>query len=194
MKQHQKILLGLGIALAGAWALSQGLSPNLLPTLDPLQPSFHTKESNKLFFRNTRQPYYDIEVLEAANMELCRLADRDTAQAYPVLQAKIVKQWLLDHTFLMLEPNAALQGQDTLLLEASDSAGRAQGPIALPLASRPERHFEAATRLYQALQRQAPLRVRLPDGRWETLFPTPQSREPFRKTMVDFYTLVGLLE
>ena len=160
--------------------------------IDKDSPQFDMQDSNKLFFRNMRQSYYDLEEMKAAKMEVFRISERDTSGRAPVLQVKIVQHWSQDKAYAMIEPHALFEGMDTLKVSWADTASNTQGQYIFPVAAPQPVHYRFASEIYSSIQAGHQLKIELPKGP-QPLFPTSDSREPFRKTMVDFYRLVSVL-
>ena len=76
---------------------------------------FTTTDESELFFKNVRQPYYELEAVEAAGMNVFRFDDRSLAEDQPVINLAIVHQWRLDEASIFIEPNTFFEeGELTL--------------------------------------------------------------------------------
>ncbi len=159
--------------------------------IDPKKPVFDTQESTKLFFRNMRQSYYDVEEMKPAKIEVFRIGERSEDPMAAVIPVKIIHQWANDKAYAMVEANEFLNGMDTLTVVWKDSTQQA-GEYIFPMASPQPKHFEFASNIYRSIQSGHQMSLKVA-GEEKELFSTRESREPFRKTMVDFYRLVGLL-
>ena len=63
--------------------------------VDQTTIGFKTDESSKLFFKNVRRSYYDVEVMEEAKLEIYRLKKRVKESDEPILNINIVKYFIL---------------------------------------------------------------------------------------------------
>ena len=57
--------------------------------VDQTTIGFKTDESSKLFFKNVRRSYYDVEVMEEAKLEIYRLKKRVKESDEPILNINI---------------------------------------------------------------------------------------------------------
>lgn len=160
--------------------------------IDGSSPQFKMQQSNRLFFRNMRQTYYDMEEMKAAKMEVYRISERDTSHNAPVINAKIIQHWGQDRAYAMIDPHPFLEGIDVLKVSWADTTQNTKGTYTFPINSPQPIHYRFATELYSSIQSGHVLTLEVADQE-VSLFPTHKSREPFRKTMVDFYRLVGIL-
>jgi hypothetical protein len=158
------------------------------------EPSFEMSESARYFFRNVRSAYYHREEMTEAKVDIYRFKEFVPDSSRAQLHVKLVQYVLMSKAFAMLEPNAYLQrwNADTLHVYWKDTATLAAGHYAFPVAATQPQHFKFATELYTSLQAQHILRIKGPQG-LEPIFAEEAEREAFRKTMVDFYRMVGLL-
>lgn len=161
-------------------------------SIDKDRPKFTMWESNKLFFRNMRQPYYDCTELKEANMAIFQLSARDTSSSAPTINVKIVQQWMEGKAFAMIDFNTYMETFDPLQIVWIDSAQQ-QGLYEFQRPAKQDAHFKFATELYTSIQQGHQLHIITPDSSYIPIFQQKTHREVFRKTMVDFYRLVGLL-
>lgn len=158
------------------------------------EPSFAMSESSRYFFRNVRVAYYQCEKMSEANIDVYRFEEFVPDSSRAQLHLKLVQQVLLSKAFAMLEPNSYIQrwSTDTLHVYWKDTATLDSGHYSFPLVANQPQHFRFATELYTSIQAQHVLRIQGPQG-LEPIFADNAEREAFRKCMVDFYRMVGLL-
>jgi hypothetical protein len=153
---------------------------------------FKTTASSLLFFKNVRQLYYDRESNEASKLELYRIGERKLNPNQPVINLIIVNNWRHDECYILLETNAFLTGSDSLRVNWTDQQTGGSGEYIFPNGDK-RTHFRFAAELYASLQAGHRLALRTDTASYP-LMATDELREPFRKTMLDYFRLVGLLQ
>ena len=161
--------------------------------VDTRQGRFATTDRTRLFFKNTRLLFYDLTEQPNAQQELYRYADRSTATDKPVINLLIVNKWINDKAYVMVEPNAALQGLDTLNVRWQAPNNVETGSVMLPMSSAMPQHFQFTGGIYDKMQEGCTFQVETAEG-WQPVFDDNTTREAFRVTMLDYYRLVGLLD
>jgi hypothetical protein len=149
---------------------------------------YRTSDSSRLFFKNVRQIFYDKQVIEAAQLEQYRIKERLTSTEKPLLNLCIINNWKFDEAYILLEPNELLADSDSLYIHWSDPALGESGTWAFGFGNK-DVHYQLASGIYQGLLSEFSFSITY--GEQTTpLFASPEEREPFRKTMYDFYRLV----
>lgn len=151
---------------------------------------FMTNDASEIFFKNVRQSYYDKQEIKAAGMDVFRMADRNETADYPLIHLAIAYNWRNDQAFLMVEPNDKITNPEAFEIwrvhpERQDTAiiryamGNMRDQVAF------------AHRLFQAINTEDQL-VWF-DGRSAVpIFDKFDDREVLRKTILDYYKLIGL--
>jgi hypothetical protein len=152
---------------------------------------YTTSDASELFFKNVRSIYYDKSVMDEARLDIYRIKERLQAEDYPLLNLSIVVNWRFDEAYLLTEPNAYLQQADTIQVMWQDTTNNQQGTYQFTQGNK-DSHFRFATQLYRSLQAEHQLFVLNEDERVQFMR-RRNTREPFRKTMVDYFRLVDLL-
>lgn len=148
---------------------------------------FTTTDESELFFKNVRQPYYDLEAVEAAGMNVFRFGKRSEAADQPVINLAIVQQWRLDEASIFVEPSAFFEeGEVIVNWRNAQASGQLQY-------TRGNREVQQAfvVDLYDHLMAKDSLEV-LVAGE---VYPWPASfddQEAFRITTFDYLRLVGV--
>jgi hypothetical protein len=173
-------------------SLAACYNPDKSKKVDPNRAQFSTTASSLLFFKNVRQLYYDRQVNEAAKLDLYRIGERKLTPTEPILNLLIVSNWRLDESYIMLEPNAFLAGSDSLRVSWRSPQTGQTGEYLFPNGDK-RTHFKFAVELYGSLQDGHELAL-LTDSASHPVLATEAHREPFRKTMIDYLRLVGLLQ
>ena len=171
------------------WLLS--CNPDKKRKVDDTQAKFTTSDASELFFRNMRQGDYEKETMNEAKLDIYRMEDRSQAEDKPVINLAIVINWRYDEAYILTEPNDYLQQLDTLKIYWQDTVQQQQGYYQY-IPGNKEKHYQFASQLYNSLQDQQQLYVTPSSGEKVLLLNSPNEREVFRRTMMDYYRLVDL--
>lgn len=74
-------------------------NPNKNTRVNPESLTFQTTDSSKLFFKNVRSNYYDLEELSEAQLEVYRFKKRLKQEDVPVIQLALVNNWRYDEAY-----------------------------------------------------------------------------------------------
>lgn len=165
-------------------------NPDKHTKVDQTTISFKTNDASKLFFKNVRKPYYDLEEMEAAKLEVFRLKKRNQSQDHPVINLAIVNNWRYDEAYLLLEPNEPLDLSNLELSWENETRGES-GRIVFENGNK-ESIVKFADQVYDHIQQGSRLYTQLA-GTKKELLNSQKDREAFRITMVDYYRLVQRL-
>ena len=160
--------------------------------IDETKAKFSTSDASELFFKNMRQVRYDQQEMPEAKLNVFRWGDRPLAADYPVINLAIAINWRYDEAYLLVEPNAYLEGLDSIQVVWQDSVGQQQGEYVWAGGNK-ESQFTFASQLYRSIQRGHRFFIRNPKGKEEKFLRRYDDREAFRITMFDYYRLVDLL-
>jgi hypothetical protein len=162
-------------------------NPDKLTEVATEREDFTTTEDSKLFFKNMRQSYYELEEHAPTKRHIYRLDDRVTEAERPILNLMIVHDWRNDRAYLMLEPNAQFPNPHLMKLKWTSAAD--SGTYSYKQGNMPAQ-FAFATQLYNSLLKEHKLYLQTPTGE-QPLFAEEAEREAFRVTMVDYYRLIN---
>lgn len=154
--------------------------------VDQTTIGFKTDDSSKLFFKNVRRSYYDVEVMEEAKLEIYRLEKRVKESDKPVLNISIVNNWRYDEAYVLLEPNSASGSLTDLQVLWEDEKGNS-GKIVLEGGNK-KNQLDFAAKVYEQIQNGSRLYLKQNNERVELLNDS-KSREAFRVTMFDYFRL-----
>ncbi|GAB4335432.1 MAG: hypothetical protein OHK0038_13140 [Flammeovirgaceae bacterium] len=160
--------------------------------IDITQARFQTTNSSILFFRNIRVPYYDKVEMDEAKMNQFRLKERNLGDSIPIINLCILEAWLRDEAYIYIEPNKLLTNTDTLSIIWKDPLSDSTGVYHFVEGDR-EMHYRFATQIYTSIQKQHSFFVKI-DDKICPFMQNESDRETFRKTLVDFYRLVGAIK
>jgi hypothetical protein len=175
-----RILLSFSPLLLWVWSCN----PDRNKAIDPDKPRFQTSVSSQMFFKNVRKIYYNLTT-DQTKREQFRMRNWQSDSALFQLNLCIIADWKNDRAYILFEPDQRLG--DTVKLRRKDSLEPivyVPGPI--------ENHFTFVSKVYGCLQQKVELEA-YSQGRWQEAFASSDQKETFRKTLVDFYRLVGLL-
>jgi len=167
-------------------------NPDKNKKIDPAKVQFTTTASSLLFFKNVRQLYYDRQVQQAAKLDLYRIGERKLDPSKPILNLIIVNNWRYDETYILLEPNAFFTDSDSLRVAWQNQKTGQSGEYIFPNGDK-KTHFKFAAELYGSIQDGHQLTLQTDTATYPILA-TEAHREPFRKTMIDYLRLVGVLQ
>lgn len=184
-----KKLLASGVFFGGLlfFLFSCGIEKN--KALSPNEPVFKTSDASRLFFKNTRQIYYDREEIGRDHLEVYRKKDRNADSSIYSLNLLIGNNWMYDEAYIRFETASQVMLPAGVTIKWQE--GEANGLYRLESNSK-ESHFALATQLYQAVLKKQSLFV-VQDHQETPVLHTQAQRETFRVTMIDFYRLVGLM-
>ena len=162
-------------------------------TVDETKAKFTTSDASELFFKNVRQVRYDQQEMAEAKLNVFRWGKRSLAEDYPVINLAIAINWRYDEAYVLTEPNAYLQGMDSIRITWQDSVRQQRGEYRWSTAGNKESQFTLASQLYRSIQQGHQLYITNPLGKEEKLLARYEEREALRITMFDYYRLVDLL-
>jgi hypothetical protein len=165
-------------------------NPDKQTQVDQSEITFKTTDSSKLYFKNIRQSYYDLEEMEAAKLEIFRFKKRAQGDERPVINLSIVNNWRYDEAYILLEPNELVQ-QDTLKVRWKSADGLKTDSIIYSRGNKTD-IVKFADQVYQQIQSKSEFEIEL-EGNWKQFLNESLDREAFRITMFDYYKLVQRL-
>ena len=154
--------------------------------VDQTTIGFKTDESSKLFFKNVRRSYYDVEVMEEAKLEIYRLKKRVKETDEPVLNINIVNNWRYDEAYVLLEPNSAAGSLSDIKVIWENEDGKS-GEISLGGGNK-KNQLDFAAKVYDQIQNGSQFYI-MKDGVKKAFLIDSKSREAFRVTMFDYFRL-----
>lgn len=150
--------------------------------------TFTMGDDSELFFRNTRQIFYD-RYSPDGTWQAYRFSERYKGNDRPLIIPVIVINWLEDEAYLLIESNEALASEDEIRVIISNPQ---QKTDTLVLRERGmARMLEFGSQLYEALQYNSKIMV-LNHNEYVPVLMEETDREMFRITMSDFYRLTRI--
>lgn len=163
-----------------------GCNPDKQTKVDQDKITFATDDASRLFFKNVRQLYYQLEVMEAAKLRIYRHKQRDQSEDRPIINLAIVDNWRYDEAYLLLEPNEPLANQSGLIVKWESSEGN--GEIIYKRGNKSDQ-IAFADQIYGRIQQGCTFSIQV-NGTWNSFLDSEKSREALRVTMFDYYRLV----
>ncbi|MGD1842022.1 MAG: hypothetical protein ACFB0B_14170 [Thermonemataceae bacterium] len=152
-------------------------------------PNFSTSDASRLFFKNTRQIYYDKQVIGKDRLELYRKKSRSDDEKRPHLNLILANNWMYDEAYIRFEPSPSFANpvQFEIIWKKDERSGRYQ----LEDNSK-ESHYKLATLLYRGILKEQSFYLKQ-DDKEIPILSDQKERDTFRITMIDFYRLVNVM-
>lgn len=166
-------------------------NPNKNTRVNPESLTFQTTDSSKLFFKNVRSNYYDLEELSEAQLEVYRFKKRLKQEDVPVIQLALVNNWRYDEAYVLLEPNMAAGLLNDLHLRWSYNENEKQGELRFNGGNK-KAHLLFASEVYDYLLSDCTFELKKGEE-WVPIFSTAKEKEAFRITLFDYYRLINQL-
>lgn len=163
-----------------------GCNPDKQTKVDQDKITFATDNASRLFFKNVRQIFYELEEMEEAKLKLYRYKKRDQSTDKPLINLAIVDNWRYDEAYLLLEPNVQLAGESELVVKWENTEG--SGEINYRQGNKSEQ-VAFADQIYDRIQQGCTFSIQV-NGTWGSFLASEKSKEAFRITMFDYYRLV----
>ncbi len=156
--------------------------------VDRNEPIFKTNDATRLFFKNVRLLYYDLEEQNEGKIQILKLGDRIDDSSEAIINVYIINNWHQDRAYPMISPSAYFDGLEVIDIEMIKADGSSE-IITFDTQSNMDEHFYVATSIYEGLLKKYKFKL---SEKGKELFTDSDQREAFRVTMVDFYRLVGI--
>ena len=163
--------------------------PDKNKIVDRNKPVFKSNDASRLFFKNVRYLYYNIEEKNAGKIQVMKLKDRpepDSTKAQ--IFVNIINNWHQDKAYPMLEFSQYFNDRTEVKLEIRNKNSIVETLIfdkEAPISS----HFYFSAALYEAILKNHKIFLQ-PEN--SELLKKEIAREAFRISMVDFYRLVAI--
>lgn len=149
--------------------------------------SFHMPENEELFFKNLRAYYYDYELNEESNFKIYRIKSRDKDSTSIHLNFAIIQNWLQDEAYIM--PEITGIHNDSLVFLCVHHENKTD---TLPLQNANAwQHYQTAAEVYMALRQNARFSLINTQNQLFPLWANPNQALSIKKTLKDYFKLVG---
>ena len=163
-------------------------NPDKEKIVDRNNPVFKTNDASRLFFKNVRQLFYDLEEKNEGKIQIFRMKDRSADSTIPVIQVDLINNWHEDRAYPMISLSGYFDDKESVEVQLEFADGTSE-LINFDKSGTMNDHFYFSSALYEAILRKA--KIRLKDSQ-QMLFEDDDLRNDFRITMVDFYRLVSI--
>lgn len=151
--------------------------------------SFRTAESAELYFKNMRSFFYNIEEDKQSGFTLYRIKSRNQDTIYPSLSYALVNNWRQDETYILTEPNPALNDLEDIHLKIQFEDGTTYLDSFYLADS--FRHYLIAEQVFEAVQQEnSSFHLIYRDEKVE-IWPSEDERKSIRRTLKDYFKLTG---
>ncbi len=157
------------------------------------KPSFKTRADTELFFKNVRQIYYTKETPKDSKIDLYRFNEFSQNPNKPSIQAVIAHNWSYNEAYILMEFNAYFQDADTIQIEIKDLKDNERKLILYKDKSSKEDFYNFAREIYQGILAEEHFFLVENNNQKIAFLEGDIERNIFRKTMVDYYRLIGIL-
>jgi hypothetical protein len=165
---------------------------NKTETISVEDIDFMTNDATEIFFKNVRQSSYDKQEIAVAGMDVFRMTDRNMQADYPLVHFAIAYNWRNDQAFLMVEPNEYVTTPDEFEIICVNPALQDTAIISYTMGNMQDQ-VTFAHHLFQAINAEDQLFLNQVDRAPTPIFDNFEDREVLRKTMLDYYKLIGLM-
>lgn len=149
--------------------------------------SFHMPENEELFFKNLRAFYYDYEYKDDANFKIYRIKTREKDTTLKHVNFTIVQNWLQDEAYIYPEISG-LPNDSAWLLCVHPNNKIDTFPL---FEVNAWQHFQTASLVYMALREGANFKLKNKQGQTFALWENPNQMQSIKKTLKDYFKLVG---
>lgn len=164
-------------------------NPDKSKIVERHNPIFKSNDASRLFFKNVRYLYYNIEEKNDGKIQIMKLKDRpeiDSTKAQVFVN--IINNWFQDRAYPMIQISDVFNNRNELEIEIKRGNSLIETLTfdkEAPISS----HFYIASALYEAILKNHRIKI-MPEN--IEILESDNAREAFRITMVDFYRLVAI--
>lgn len=170
--------------------LTSACKNNPQMNVDKENPDFSTNDASELFFKNVRQVYYDLEEQAPTKLRLYRIKTRRQVADSPILHLALVHNWRYDEAYIILEPNAYFIANIPIQVLWQSPESNQEGTYQFVYGSK-QAHFKFASEIYESILANQQLFI-LEGKKRIPFLDNRVDRENFRKSMKDYYNLIGI--
>jgi|GEM_PF-274125 len=147
-------------------------------------------DASRIYFKNLRQSYYDLERRQDAKMDLFRYGKRVTDTTQYILNAALIINRVKDAAYLYLEPQGGLEKENPLEIRWEKSSGEKDGSSFYQ--GDRYSHFQFVVEIYPLLEieEEVTFEAKLRDE-WIPILTSAQEIDALRITFKDYYRLIS---
>jgi len=159
------------------------------PNIDNQDSILAINDASRLYFKNVRQAYYDIEGRNDAKMNIYRLGKRVTTEEEAVLNVAIIINRIKDEAYLYVEPSAAFGSEDVINIRWESEDQSTSGELNFRSGDRYD-HYGFMEKIYPLILANASFRAEIA-GEWLPILINQKERDAIRITSFDYFRLIG---
>ncbi|KEO73586.1 hypothetical protein [Anditalea andensis] len=146
-------------------------------------------DASRLYFKNVRQPYYDVEGRTDAKMNIYRLGKRVKSENDPILNIAIIINRIKDEAYLYVEPSAVFDNETIIKIKWISENKEVDGELDFRSGDRYD-HYGFVEDLYPLLLSNASFTTEIA-GKRHPILSEGRERDAFRITAFDYYRLTA---
>jgi len=151
---------------------------------------FYTTAANRIYFRNLRQPNYDVERRLDAKMDVFRYGKRISDSTQNVLNAAIILNRIKDAAYIYIEPQGDLSDENPLHIRWESASGQ-HGDATFYQGDRFS-HLAFLEQVFPLLVLEEPVAFEAKLGnQWIPLLTSIEEVDALRITLKDYFRLIG---
>lgn len=159
------------------------------PNLENQDSLLAINDASRLYFKNVRQPFYDLDGRRDVKMNVFRLGKRVISEEQPVLNVAIIINRIKDEAYLYVEPSTIFESEETIRIRWESEDGRSSGKLEFRNGDRYD-HYRFIEELYPLLLDNASFSTEIA-GQWYPILINQKERDALRITSFDYFRLIG---
>jgi len=159
------------------------------PTIDSQDSLLAINDASRLYFKNVRQPYYDLDGRKDAKMNVYRLGKRVISEDDPVLNVAIIINRIKDEAYLYVEPSPVFESEEKIKIRWISEDENSSGELEFRSGDRYD-HYGFIEKIYPLLLDNASFSAEIA-GEWFPILIDQRERDALRITSFDYFRLIG---
>lgn len=148
----------------------------------------HITDASRLYFKNMRQYYYDVEKKDEAKLDIFRYGKRLKDENRPFINLSIIISRIKDKAFIYLEPSELLNDEKEIQVRWENLENGNTGTLSFIPGDR-HSHFDFVARLAPLIEDGTRFQVKI-DSDWQTILDSEKERYAFTVTAEDYFRLI----
>ncbi|UCS94567.1 hypothetical protein KZP23_05975 [Echinicola marina] len=148
----------------------------------------HITDASRLYFKNMRRYYYDMEKQDEAKLDIFRYSKRLKEENLPFINLSIIISRIKDKAFIYLEPSTPLQKESEIQIRWKNLENDTGGILSFIPGDR-HSHFDFVAELAPLIEDEIVFEVKI-DGHWQSILDTEKERYAFKVTAEDYFRLI----
>ncbi|MBD8488912.1 hypothetical protein IFO69_09165 [Echinicola sp. CAU 1574] len=148
----------------------------------------HITDASRLYFKNVRQIYYDIERRDDAKVDIFRYSRNSNNKKLLFLNLSIILSRIKNEAYIFVEPSEALEKQEEIEIRWKNQSSQKQGEIYFRFGDR-FTHYDFVSKLAPLIEENIDFEVKF-DQEWQPILVSEKERFSFKVTAEDYFRLV----